>query len=84
MKKEHKKMFAGLRAAAATAATKKQVTPEQMELIINCQTMIKKIEANYDQFEGFETLELLSVDELRRLQEGLIPKYNKAVQTTKN
>jgi hypothetical protein len=55
----------------------KNVTPEQMNVIINCQQMKGKIYPDYDQFSDFKNLSQLSIEQLRRLQERLIPEYNK-------
>jgi hypothetical protein len=57
--------------------SKKKVTPEMMNVIINCQLMKGKIYPNYDQFADFKNLSLLTIEQLDRLQERLIPEYNK-------
>ena len=54
-----------------------KLTPEKMDIIINCQLMKKKIYPNYDQFSDFKNLALLHTEQLRRLQQRLIPEYNK-------
>lgn len=57
-----------------------KVSPEKMNVIINCQLMKGKIYPNYDQFSDFKNLALLTIDQLRRLQDRLIPEYNKAIK----
>lgn len=54
-----------------------------MGLIINCQMMKGKVYPKYDQFSDFHNLNLLTVEQLRRLQDRLIPEYNKTIQATK-
>jgi hypothetical protein len=54
-----------------------KVSPAQMDLICNIQAMKNKINPSYDQFSDFKNLAMLSEDQLRRLQERLIPEYNK-------
>ncbi len=53
------------------------MSPEKMDIIITCQLMKKVIYPNYDQFSDFKNLSLLTIEQLRRLQERLIPEYNK-------
>lgn len=60
----------------------KQLTPEQMTVIINCQDMKEKICLDYDRFADFRNLELLTIEQLRRLQDRLIPEYNEAIKRT--
>jgi len=62
---------------------KANVSPEKMDIIINCQMMKGKINANYDQFSDFKNLSFLSIEQLRRLQERLIPEYNKTLTGSK-
>lgn len=57
-----------------------KISPEKMDLIINCQTMKGKIYPSYDQFADFKNLALLTIEQLRRLQDRLIPEYNKTVK----
>jgi hypothetical protein len=59
---------------------KQRITPEQMNLIINIQILKSKIYPNYDQFYDFRNLALLNIEQLRRLQERLIPEYNKTFE----
>jgi hypothetical protein len=54
-----------------------KVSPEQMDVIINVQMLKGKIYQNYDQFSDFKNLSLLTIEQLRRLQDRLIPEYNK-------
>ena len=60
---------------------KAKVIPEMMDIIINCQMMIKKIDDNYNQYKGFKPLTKLTIDELRRVQDGLIELYNNTFKT---
>jgi len=55
---------------------KNKVTGEMMDVIINCQTMKGKIYTNYDQFSDFKNLSMLTIEQLRRLQDRLIEQYN--------
>jgi len=55
---------------------KNKVSPEQMNVIINCQMMKGKIYPNYDQFNDFKNLQQLTIEQLRRLQDRLIEQYN--------
>lgn len=52
-------------------------SPELMTVIINIQQMKLKINAEYDQFSDFRNLEKLTDEQLHRLQDRLIPEYNK-------
>ena len=56
-----------------------RVPPEKMDVIINCQLLKGKIYPNYDQFADFGNLAALTIEQLRRLQDRLIPEYNKAI-----
>ena len=53
------------------------VTPEKMTVIINIQAMLRKL-GNTDR-DAFSQLERIGIDELRLIQDDLIPEYNKAV-----
>ena len=57
------------------------VTPEQMQVIINIQAMQLTIGGEYQNFPVFENLRL---DELRELQDKLIPLYNETINERKN
>jgi hypothetical protein len=59
---------------------KLQNNPELMNVIINIQNMKQKINPNYDRFVDFRNLEKLNASQLHRLQERLIPEYNKTFQ----
>ena len=48
-----------------------------MTVIINIQDMKTKINSNYDRFSDFGNLEKLTEEQLYRLQDRLIPEYNK-------
>lgn len=57
------------------------ITPDsaaKMNVIINIQMMNEVIHENRD-IIPFETLEHMSIEDLRQLQEETIPDYNKAV-----
>ena len=51
--------------------------PDLMNVIINIQSMKLKINPNYDQFSDFKNLKKLTESQLNRLQDRLIPEYNK-------
>jgi len=53
------------------------VTPEKMTVILNIQAMLRKL-GNTDR-DVFSQLERIGIDELRLIQDDLIPEYNKAV-----
>ena len=54
------------------------VTPEKMTVILNIQAMLRKL-GNTDR-DVFSQLERIGIDELRLIQDDLIPEYNKAVK----
>lgn len=56
--------------------------PEKMDVIINCQLTKAKIYPNYDSISDFKNLALLEISQLRRLQDRLIPEYNKAINNS--
>ena len=58
----------------------KNVTPEQMNVIINIQTMKERIFAAYDKQEDFKTLCKYTYDSLFEMQCKLIPQYNDAIK----
>lgn len=55
---------------------------EKMNVIINCQLMKAKIYPNYDSISDFKSLISLEISQLRRLQDRLIPEYNKAINNS--
>ena len=59
--------------------------PELMTVIINIQQMKLKIDpVRYDQFVDFRNLSKLTDEQLHRLQDRLIPEYNKTFNTQKS
>ncbi len=54
-----------------------KTNPELMNVIINIQNMKTKINPKYDRFSDFGNLEKLTENQLYRLQDRLIPEYNK-------
>jgi len=54
------------------------VTPEKMTVIVNLLAMFRKL-GNTDR-DAFSQLERIGIDELRLIQDDLIPEYNKAVK----
>ncbi len=62
-------------------ATALKNRPNDMQVIINIQGMKEHVYSLYDKFSDFKNLELLSTEQLHRLQERLIPEYNKAIKT---
>ncbi len=60
------------------------ITPEMMQVIINIQGMRNRIfGASYNAQEDFQNLQHLHIDELRSIQEVLIPDYNNTVKNEK-
>jgi hypothetical protein len=53
------------------------VSPAKMESIITIQMLKSKIYPSYDQFSDFGNLAQLSIEQLERLRDRLIPEYNK-------
>lgn len=56
------------------------VTPEQMQAIINIQMMKERIFAAYDKQGDFKTLCNYTYDSLFDMQCKLIPEYNNAIK----
>lgn len=59
-------------------------TPELMTVICNIQSMRQIINSSYSisqAFKDFKNLEKLNDQELHKLQDELIPLYNKAIKT---
>ena len=55
--------------------------PELITVICNIQAMKEKIYPGYDRFSDFRNLDQLTGEQLHRLQDRLIPVYNKAIKT---
>ncbi len=61
----------------------RNVTPEQMQVICNIQMLRDKIHGDYYaplKSEDFKTLSHKTIEELRELQDRLIPEYNEAIR----
>ena len=52
--------------------------PELMTVIINIQTMSKKVNSDYDEQKEFKQLQKMNEDELYTLQDEMIIKYNES------
>lgn len=61
----------------------RNLTEEAMTVIINIQCMNTKINENYNTIEDFYNLQWKNIDDLRQMQDNLIPLYNESIKNKK-